>query len=102
MANIASSIGKFLKNMLSSSSEVSSKRVSGMLALIISLACIVYLTIDEGGSTTVESLIQTTLIMSSCLLGVSSVTSIWKVERTVKSDETINKDVNVEKTEKKI
>lgn len=96
-------IGKFFKSMLSSSSEVSSKRVSGMLALVISLACIIYLTIDEGGSTTVESLIQTTLIMSSCLLGVSSVTSIWKAERTVKSDETINKEVKVEeKTERKI
>lgn len=102
MAGIASNIGKFFKHMLSSSSEVSAKRVSGMTALMFSLGCIAYLTISEGGSTTVESLIQTTLVMSSCLLGVSSVTGIWKAERTVKSDETINKEVKVEeKIEKK-
>lgn len=95
-------IGKFLKNMLSSNSEVSSKRVSGMLALLVGLGCITYLTIDEGGTTAVESLLQTVLITAACLLGVSSVTSIWKAERTVKSDETTNKEIKVEeKIEKK-
>lgn len=69
---------KFIYNMLSGTGEVSSKRVSGILSLLVSLGCIVYLTIDEGGTSVVESLIQTTLIMAACLLGVSSVTGIWK------------------------
>lgn len=93
----------FIKKMLSSSSEVSSKRVSGLLSLLVSLGCIVYLTIDEGGTSTVESLLQTSLIIASCLLGVSSVTSIWKAERSVKSEENTNKDIKVkEKTERNI
>ena len=92
----------FINKMLSGSGNISSKRVSGMLALLVGLGCITYLTIDEGGTTAVESLLQTVLITAACLLGVSSVTSIWKGERTIKSDETINKEVNVEeKIEKK-
>lgn len=83
---------KFIYNMLSSKGEVSSKRVSGILSLIVSLGCIVYLTIDEGGTTVVESLIQTTLIMAACLLGVSSVTSIWKGSRNI--------NVNTEESKK--
>ena len=92
----------FINKMLSGSGDISSKRVSGMLALLVGLGCITYLTIDEGGTTVVESLLQTVLITAACLLGVSSVTNIWKGERTIKSDETINKEVNVEeKIEKK-
>ena len=83
---------KFIYNMLSNKGEVSSKRVSGILSLIVSLGCIVYLTIDEGGTTVVESLIQTTLIMAACLLGVSSVTSIWKGSRNI--------NVNTEESKK--
>lgn len=85
----------FINKMLSGSGEVSSKRVSGMLALLVGLGCITYLTIDEGGTTVVESLLQTVLITAACLLGVSSVTGIWKGERKV--------DVHEEsKTEKKV
>jgi sorbitol-specific phosphotransferase system component IIC len=68
----------FIRNMLSGSGNVSSKRVSGIISLLISLMCIIYLVLTEGGTTVVENLLQTVLIMAACLLGVSSVTSIWK------------------------
>lgn len=48
-----------------------------MLALV-SMACTIYLTIRDGGTVVVENLIQTSLVMSASLLGISSVTSIWK------------------------
>ena len=68
----------FIKDMLSGGKAISSKRVAGLLALIASLVCIVYLTIKEGGTPIVESLVETALIISTCLLGVSTVTNIWK------------------------
>lgn len=68
----------FMMDMLSGTGNVSSKRVSGMISLMVSLACIVYLVLTEGGTNTVENLLQTVLVMAACLLGVSSVTSIWK------------------------
>ena len=86
-------LAKFIYNMFSGTGEVSSKRVSGLLSLLVSLGCIVYLTIDEGGTSVVESLLQTALIMASCLLGVSSVTSIWKHNKTT----TTNIDENNKK-----
>ena len=68
----------FFQSLLSPTGEISSKRFMGMLALTTSLCCIVYLTIIEGGTNTVENLLETTLIVSSSLLGISSVTNIWK------------------------
>lgn len=69
---------RFIKDMLSGQGEISSKRVSGMTMILTALACIVYLTASEGGTTTVQSLVETTIITGACLLGVSSVTGIWK------------------------
>ena len=73
----------FLKEMLSEvgpngTSHISSKRVVGLLLVMVSLACIIYLTIKDGGTVVVENLIQTALVMGASLLGISSVTSIWK------------------------
>ena len=72
----------FFKEMLSeqgyNGSHISSKRVIGLLFAIVSIVCTIYLTIKEGGTIIVENLIQTMLVMSASLLGISSVTSIWK------------------------
>lgn len=57
---------------------VSSKRVMGILVLLVCLACIIYLVIAEGGTGVVENLLQTGMVMAASLLGISSVTSIWK------------------------
>ena len=78
MAKMKSVFAQFLQSTLSGTGNVSSKRVSGMFSLIVSLGCIVYLVITEGGTNAVENLLQTVLIMAACLLGVSSVTGIWK------------------------
>ena len=74
---------QFLKEMLSErasdgKSYISSKRVVGALLIIVSLGCIIYLTINEGGTIIVENLIQTALVTGTSLLGISNVTSIWK------------------------
>ena len=74
---------KFLKEMLSEAGSngqfyVSSKRVVGFIITMVSLGCIIYLTIKDGGTVVVENLIQTAFIMGTSLLGISSVTSIWK------------------------
>lgn len=69
---------KFIKDMLSGRGEISAKRVLGMMMIITSQLCIIYLTIRYGNTSTVQSLIETTMITGACLLGVTSVTSIWK------------------------
>jgi hypothetical protein len=60
----------------------SSKRVMGAICLVVCLFCLVWLTIKEGGTRVVENIMQTLLIVSSALLGISSVTSIWKGNKT--------------------
>jgi hypothetical protein len=50
----------------------------GMLVLVVCLICIIYLVVSEGGSGVVENLLQTAMVMAASLLGISSVTSIWK------------------------
>lgn len=74
----------FIKNMLSGTGDVSAKRVSGMSSMLIALGCIVYLVIKEGGNSVTESLLETVLIIAACLLGVTSVTGIWKGNKTKK------------------
>jgi len=74
----------FIKNMLSGMGDVSAKRVSGMSSMLIALACIIYLVIKEGGNSVTESLLETVLIISACLLGVTSITGIWKEKKSKK------------------
>jgi len=54
------------------------KRVVGAFIAVISMACIVYLTITAGPVMIVENLLQTSLITGAALLGLYSITSIWK------------------------
>lgn len=71
--------GGFFRQLVSGANGiVSSKRVMGMLVLCICLICIIYLVISEGGTGVVENLLQTGMVMAASLLGISSVTSIWK------------------------
>lgn len=76
----------FLREMLSENGGVpSTKRVIGSLSYLTCLVCMVILVIREGGSFVVESLIQTVLITATSLLGISSVTSIWKQGKNTSS-----------------
>ena len=69
----------FFKQLVSGANGIiSSKRVMGMLVLFVCLICIIYLVVTEGGTTVVENLLQTGMVMAASLLGISSVTSIWK------------------------
>lgn len=69
----------FFKQLVSGANGiVSSKRVMGMLVLIVCLICMIYLVVSEGGTGVVENLLQTGMVMAASLLGISSVTSIWK------------------------
>ena len=54
------------------------KRVIGTFISVISMGCIVYLTITAGPVMIVENLLQTSLITGASLLGLYSITSIWK------------------------
>ena len=58
--------------------QISSKRVMGMIMSLVCLGCIIYLSIHDGGTVVVENLLQTTLITAASLLGISSVTGIWR------------------------
>lgn len=88
--------GSFMKEMISGSNGiVSSKRVMGVIVLTVCLGCTIWLVIQEGGTTVVENLLQTLMIMSAALLGISSVTSIWKkggTAETAKMVETVIKE----------
>ena len=69
---------EFLWEMLSEKDYISSKRVAGMIMILVALGITIYLAVKEGGSNTVEGLTQTAFIVGTSLLGLTSVTSIWK------------------------
>lgn len=68
----------WLISALSAAGEISSKRLVGMIMIVVALICIIVLVCTEGGSETVESLLQTVLIVAASLMGISSITGIWK------------------------
>ena len=68
----------FINDMLSGRGKISAKRFLGLIMIVVSQICIMYLTVRFGSSATVQNLIETNMIVGACLLGVTSVTSIWK------------------------
>lgn len=70
---------------------ISSKRVMGVVTLAICLGCTIWLVISEGGTMVVENLLQTLMIMAAALLGISSVTGIWRkgTDKTIKQEDII-------------
>lgn len=69
---------------------LSSKRLMGVVILVICMICTCWLVYNEGGTQVVENLLQTLMIMAAALLGISSVTGIWKKggKTEIKTDET--------------
>lgn len=61
--------------MLSSDKSVSSKRVAGFMGWIVCLAAAIYSTMYAIPST---DIIEMLFICSTSLLGIDSITSIWK------------------------
>lgn len=68
----------FIKDIFSENGRGSSKRVVGAIAYLVVLICIVWLTITAGAIPIVENLLTTLVISASALLGLSSVTNIFK------------------------
>jgi len=56
----------------------SAKRLAGLFITFVSMACITYLTVIAGPVVIVQDLLQTSLITGAALLGLYSITSIWK------------------------
>lgn len=69
---------QFWREIFSENGIGSSKRLIGSIAMLVALGCIIYLTITEGCTSCVEGLLQVLIITACSLLGLSSVTSIWK------------------------
>ena len=73
---------QFWREMFSENGIGSSKRLVGSISMLVALGCIIYLTISEGCTNCVEGVLQVLIITACSLLGLSSVTSIWKGGRT--------------------
>lgn len=69
----------FIRTILSGENGIlSSKRVFGSLIILVVLGCTIALVIKEGGTEVVENLLTTAMILGASLLGISSITNIWK------------------------
>lgn len=73
---------KIFQTIWSQISDGLEKSTVGTLVMFGCFGCIAYLTAKEGGSDTVESLITTAMIVAATLMGVNSVTDIFKINRT--------------------
>ncbi|MCH5167485.1 MAG: hypothetical protein J1F35_06270 [Erysipelotrichales bacterium] len=82
-------IFKFIATELSDGIE---KTTVGALSMFVLIGCIVYLVIKEGATPTVDSLMTTAMIVAATLMGVNSVTEIFKKtdNRSINIEETIN------------
>ena len=69
---------EFLRRAFSENNVPSAKRVIGGIMIIVVLFCTVWSCIKYGMTAHVTSVIETEIITAGALLGVSSVTSIWK------------------------
>lgn len=68
----------FWKTILTNLQDGLEKGTVGTLTMFGCLACIAYLTCHEGGTSVVESLLSTAMIVAATLMGVNSVTDIFK------------------------
>lgn len=65
----------FIRAMLSSHSGISSKRVCGFIGWIVCLGVLIYCTINVIQA---PLMIDTVLLCCMTLLGIDSITGIWK------------------------
>ena len=62
--------------------------------MVAALFCIIYLVIMEGCTDCVEGLLQVLIITSCSLLGLSSITNIWKNGKTTVSSDKEKEEEN--------
>lgn len=65
----------FIKGMFSSHSGISSKRVCGVLGWFVAIAVLLYCTVHVVQA---PLMIDTFLVCCMALLGIDSITGIWK------------------------
>lgn len=65
----------FIKGMFSSHSGISSKRVCGVLGWFVAIAVLLYCTVHVIQA---PLMIDTFLVCCMALLGIDSITGIWK------------------------
>lgn len=76
-----------LKDILSGENgHLSSKRVLGAIVLLTCLICIIVQASKEGITDNLKELFEWLIITSTALLGITSITSIWKGKKS-KNDE---------------
>lgn len=68
----------FIKAMLSEKGEPSCKRVVGTLMVIVVSTCVIIESAKRGITTNVENILQTMLVCACSLIGLYSVTNIFK------------------------
>lgn len=78
---------QFFRDMFSENGNGSGKRLVGTIAMLFSLLCIGFLVITEGGTIVVENLLEVVIITAGGLLGISSITGIWKKNSNIKENE---------------
>ena len=81
-----------LSSTLSGRGHISAKRVTGVWLVILVSFCVVWIMMHEGGTSVVESLLETSLIIAASLLGLSSVTGIFKCRKDKDSDQNSQSD----------
>jgi len=69
---------QFKEIFCASNGYLSSKRVLGAIVLLGCLGIVIGEAIVEGVTDNIKSLIEVLIITSTALLGITSVTSIWK------------------------
>lgn len=77
------SFKEFVLKMLTSHSGISSKRVCGFLGWIVALGLAIYATIQNINTPDIVDII---IYASSGLLGVDSITGIWKNKNSIKNE----------------
>ena len=72
-------MSKILREIFSGANgKLSAKRVIGGIAMAVALTCTTILVFRDGSNDVVENLLMTIFITSVSLLGLPSVTGIWK------------------------
>lgn len=75
---MSKAVRSWMREAFSEKGIGSAKRLVGAFICVVTMGCIVYLTIKEGATPAVQDLLQTSMIVGASLLGLYSITSIWK------------------------
>ena len=78
----------WIKEIFSENGVMSSKRVFGGFIILCCMTAILVMVFKEGCSKEVESLLELSEMLGAGLLGLSTVTSIWKNDSNTTSADT--------------